>query len=254
MIKVLAFTFVILFSILLIPANADVASLSLENPSYTNDEMITFVGMEEDGKKSVFVIIRDPVGDFVGVVSDPASDNDGNFVTIPRDVSLFFTSGGIYTATAFTQDQREEDGITISLLYDRTKVTVAPKIVRFIGIEADQPKERFPVIFRCLDSTFVNVSVKGSLFFEIPDFEPGNKIKAPGGTNLVKIQYDEKLKKIETMKFYKNDKLLGIHEQFDDQKDVNLFGKVQNWECENDNGSFPKNSKEVEIEVGSFIE
>ena len=127
-------------------------------------------------------------------------------------------------------------------------------IVRFIGIEADQPKERFPIIFRCLDSTFVNVSVKGKLLFEFPDFEPGNKIKAPGGTNLVNIQYDDKLNKIETMNFYKNQKLLGIHIPLHDQSDVNLFGKVQNWGCADEEGSFPKNSKEVEIAIGSFRE
>ena len=122
--------------------------------------------------------------------------------------------------------------------------------VPFIGIEVNEKKVRFPTFFYCFDSTFLDIHVQGNLFFEVPDFNPGVKIKTPGGTNIIKIQYDTELDEIEMMKFYKNEIFLGMHDQFDGNTDVNLFGKVKSWTCENNGGDFPKNAKDVEIAVG----
>jgi len=129
-----------LLVLMIFPAYAAVDSVSLEKSFYTNEELLIFVGVEDAGKKSVFVIIRGPGGNYVGMFSDPASDNDGSFSTIPRSLESFFTIRGLYNATAFTDDQNEKNGLTIQLEYDGDKVfekedfvltlkTIADKIV-----------------------------------------------------------------------------------------------------------------------------
>ena len=86
-------TFLLVIS-MMVPAYAAVQSVALEKSFYTNEESMAFVGIEKEGKKSVFVIIRGPGGDFIGMLSDPASDNDGSFSTIPRAVDVFFKTRG----------------------------------------------------------------------------------------------------------------------------------------------------------------
>jgi len=108
--------------LMIFPAYAAVDSVSLEKAFYTNEESLIFVGVEDAGKKSVFVIVRGPGGDYIGMFSDPASDNDGSFSTIPRSVESFFKIRGTYNATAFTDDQNEKDGLTIKLEYDGDKI------------------------------------------------------------------------------------------------------------------------------------
>ena len=95
--------------LMIFPAYAAVESVSLEKSFYTDEESMVFVGIEDTGKKSVFVVIRGPGGDYIGMFSDPASDSDGAFSTIARPVDNYFKSSGIYNATAFTDDQKEED-------------------------------------------------------------------------------------------------------------------------------------------------
>ena len=109
--------------LMIFPAYAAVESVSLEKGFYTDEESMVFVGTEDSGKKSVFIVIRGPGGDYIGMFSDPASDNDGSFKTIPRPVENYFRSSGTYNATAFTDDQKETDGITILLEYDGSKVS-----------------------------------------------------------------------------------------------------------------------------------
>ncbi|MDH3277015.1 MAG: Ig domain-containing protein, partial [Nitrosopumilus sp.] len=108
--------------LMIFPAYAAVDSFSLEKPFYTNEESFVFVGKEDTGKQSVFVVIHGPGGQYMNMASDPDSDNDGQFSTIPRVVEDFFKSSGIYNATAFTGDQTKEDGISILLQYDGNKV------------------------------------------------------------------------------------------------------------------------------------
>ena len=116
------FSIFLLIILMIFPAYAAVDSVSLEKTFYTNEESLTFVGVEDAGKKSVFVIVRGPGGDYIGMFSDPVSDNDGSFSTIPRSVESFFKIRGTYNATAFTDDQNEKDGLTIKLEYDGDKI------------------------------------------------------------------------------------------------------------------------------------
>jgi len=98
-----------------------VLSMTLEKSFYGIYESFTFIGTQ-DGNSVVFVIIRDASGSFKGMLSDPR-EIQGEFSTIPRPVTNFFSNHGIYTATAFTDDQKEEDGFTIKLEFDGSKLT-----------------------------------------------------------------------------------------------------------------------------------
>jgi len=108
---------------MIFPAYAAVESFSLEKGFYTNEEQLVFVGVEDSGKKSVFIIVRGPSGNYIDMFADPASDNDGSFSTIPKVVEDYFSTSGIYNATAFTDDQNEKDGLTIKLEYDGSKLS-----------------------------------------------------------------------------------------------------------------------------------
>ncbi|MDX1596201.1 MAG: hypothetical protein R3327_04605, partial [Nitrosopumilaceae archaeon] len=109
-----------LFAIMINPAYADVTSVKLEKAFYTTDEKIKFVGTQ-DGKDTVFVIIHGPSGDFKGMLADPSPDQ-GEFAVIPQDTEQFFDVEGIYNATAFTDDQKESEGIVIQLEFNGNQV------------------------------------------------------------------------------------------------------------------------------------
>jgi len=108
--------------VIITPAHADVESLSLGKPFYTNEENIEFVGTEEDGFKQVSVAIKRN-GATLELLGDPASDKDGGFTTFPRLVEKIFESSGTYEAIAFTSTQKIEDGIILNLEYDGQRVT-----------------------------------------------------------------------------------------------------------------------------------
>ena len=142
--KLAAFAILSLFAILItIPTSVygSVDSVSLVKPFYTDEEQISFEGNESTGRQSVFVIIRDSDGGYKGMVSDPASDPDGTFTTIARDVENFFKSKDIYFATAFTDEQKEKDGVTIKLEYDGDKVFLVPDFVLALKSISDKTIE-----------------------------------------------------------------------------------------------------------------
>ncbi len=122
-----AFTVFSLFYIMMIPANADVTSFSLEKSFYTTEEYFKFEGIQ-DGKDTIYVIIRDAGGNFKGMLSDPTPDQ-GEFSVIPRPVSNFFASTGTYNATAFTDKQKEGEGLTIKIEFDGQKIFETPDFV-----------------------------------------------------------------------------------------------------------------------------
>ena len=106
--------------LMLTPAYASVTSFSLDRSFYTIDESFSFSGVQE-GKETIYIIIRDPNGNFKGMLSDPAP-GQGEFSVIPRPVENFFTSQGIYNATVFTDTQKEDEGLTIKIEYDGKKI------------------------------------------------------------------------------------------------------------------------------------
>jgi hypothetical protein len=122
--------------LMIFPAYAAVEKVNLEKGFYTDEENFTFVGIAEGGS-SVFVIIHGPGGSFAGMASDPVIDADGSFATIPRPVENFFKSSGTYNATAFTDDQKEEEGLVFYLLYDGTKLSEKEDFVLTLKTIAD---------------------------------------------------------------------------------------------------------------------
>ena len=137
--KLAIFSVFSVFALITLPAYADVTSVNFEKSFYTTDENFKFVGTQ-DGKDIVFVIVRDPAGEFKGMLSDPNPDLNA-FSVIPRPVSNFFTVNGIYNATAFTDDQKEKDGITIKLEFDGKQVFVVPDFVLQLNSISDKSIE-----------------------------------------------------------------------------------------------------------------
>ena len=137
-IKLAGFLVFSLSILMIAPAYANVTTMSLGENTYPKDGKFIFTGNENEGSTSVFVIIRDSTGVFIGMLSDPSSDSDGTFSTLPRDVSQFFKSKGFFNATAFTDNQKEENGVTIKLEYDGDKIFVVPDFVLKLNPITDQ--------------------------------------------------------------------------------------------------------------------
>ncbi|NIM25231.1 MAG: hypothetical protein GTN35_01850 [Nitrososphaeria archaeon] len=120
--NLMVFSVFSLVIMMIFPAYAAVESFNLEKSFYTDEESFSFVGTI-DNNEIVYVLIRGPGGNFLGMVSDISPDSDGTFSTIARPVENFFKSSGTYNATAFTDDEKEEDGISILLEYNGNKLT-----------------------------------------------------------------------------------------------------------------------------------
>ena len=108
------FAVISLSLLMLTPAYASVSSFSLDKSFFTDDEFFSFSGEQED-KEIVYIIIRNPNGNFKGMLSDP-SPGQGEFSVIPRPVESFFESQGVYNATAFTNSEKEEIILTSATL------------------------------------------------------------------------------------------------------------------------------------------
>ena len=121
---------------MLSPAFASVTSMSLEKSFYTVDENFKLIGTQ-DGKETIFVIIRDSNGNFEGMLSDPSPDQ-GEFSVIPRQVPNFFQSSGIYNATAFADTEKENQGFTIKLEFDGDKVFLVPDAILQLNSISDK--------------------------------------------------------------------------------------------------------------------
>ncbi len=125
-----------LFFLMLSPAYASVTSMSLEKSFYTVNENFKLIGTQ-DGKETIFVIIRDSSGNFKGMISDPSPDQ-GDFSVIPRQVSNLFKSSGIYNATAFAGTEKENQGFTIKLEFDGKKVFLVPDVILQLNSISDK--------------------------------------------------------------------------------------------------------------------
>ncbi len=125
-----------LFFLMFSPAYAVVTSMTLEKSFYVDEENMVFVGTQ-NGTEVIFVIIRDSRGNFEGMLSDP-TPQQGEFSVIPRPVSSFFKSEGIYNATGFVDAQQEKDGFTIKLEYDGNKVFIVPDAILQLNSISDK--------------------------------------------------------------------------------------------------------------------
>ena len=154
------FAVISLSLLMLTPAYANVTSFSLDKSFFTVDESFSFSG-EQEGKEIVYVIIRNPNGGFKGMLSDPAP-GQGEFSVIPRPVENFFTSQGIYNATAFTDNQKEEDGVTIKIEYDGNKIFEIPDFVLELKPISDKVVDELKTVSFTVSIT--DSSVEGEVY------------------------------------------------------------------------------------------
>ncbi|MGI0077722.1 MAG: Ig domain-containing protein, partial [Nitrosopumilaceae archaeon] len=159
--KLVFIGFISLVILIVAPAYAIVTSITLEKDIYTDLDNIAFIGTESEGKKMVNVILYNPNGKYVNILSDPVSDEDGSFKTIPKLVESLFTTTGRYNATGFT-DQRSQ-GITIFLNYDGERVSLIPnfvlKLVK-IGNKSVTEKQTLSFTASVTDSSLKDLAFK----------------------------------------------------------------------------------------------
>ena len=125
-VKLAGFGILSLFLIMVVPVYAEVDKFSIEKEFYTIDEGVVFLGTEDIGNKMVTVLMTDPNGKEIMLVS-AMSNSDGVFETVPKNVDNFFSIIGTYQFTAFTI--QKDNGKIISLEFDGNKVLEPIKYV-----------------------------------------------------------------------------------------------------------------------------
>ena len=144
------------------PAFAEVTSLNMQKSFYTDDESFVLEGNETVGKQSVYVIIRSSSGGYIDMVSDPSSGNDNKFETIPRTVDSIFSREGEYIATAFTDEQKEESGVILRLLYNDNKLSIFEDITLALRAISDKSVEVEKTV--TFTATVTDSSIKDLVF------------------------------------------------------------------------------------------
>ncbi|MCH9041527.1 MAG: hypothetical protein IIB80_05140 [Thaumarchaeota archaeon] len=131
LIKLTGFAVFSLLLFMMTPAFANVTSLDLEKSVYFDNEFIKFVGTQDE-KDVVYIIIRDALGDFKEILSD-LNPNQGEFLVSSsltfNKVSDIFDIDGIYNVTAYTNEQKENNGIILRLEYKNNKVSVIEDVL-----------------------------------------------------------------------------------------------------------------------------
>jgi hypothetical protein len=125
-VKLAGFGILSLFLIMVVPVYAEVDKFSIEKEFYTIDEGVVFLGTEDIGNKMVTVLMTDPNGKEIMLVS-AMSNSEGVFETVPKNVDNFFSIIGTYQFTAFTI--QKDNGKIISLEFDGNKVLEPIKYV-----------------------------------------------------------------------------------------------------------------------------
>src|SRR3989344_5289859 len=122
---------------MMVPAYAEVTTVSMKKSFYTVDEMISFFGTESEGSNIVTVVVRSPNAN--AKLLGGFSDSQGGYETIPKNVKTIFSTKGIYNVTAFVD--KIEDGVSIQLEFDGQKVTLMPNFVLALDSISDKTIE-----------------------------------------------------------------------------------------------------------------
>ena len=141
MMQMLAVLAVISLAVMVaMPAYAEVTSLSLSEDSFSVDEAFTFSGINDGGGR-VDVLILPPDGGRAVLAAAFGADANGVFVTMEQQVRDVFKSSGIYTVTAFTPEQKKENGVTIQIQYDGSRIFEVPDFELRLSSIRDQTIE-----------------------------------------------------------------------------------------------------------------
>ncbi len=151
---------VILAALMLVPpVHGDVLTLETDKPAYYRGDEMIFSGVEEDGKKMVTLIIRDPSGTKVDLKGDPSSDSDGSFKITPISVRDVFSTPGIYKIQVFTDTQSVADSTNMHMEYDgRTAkvVKVYDLELRHIGNKVIDENKKFSFVAGITDPSIAD--------------------------------------------------------------------------------------------------
>lgn len=98
------------------PTNG-VKSIHFVKPLYFADEQFVLTGIENKGTQTVNITFYGIFGDKIGTVS-ATSNEDGTFDIPAQLVSDYFDKKGDYTIIAYTDEQRESNGISMKLEYN----------------------------------------------------------------------------------------------------------------------------------------
>jgi len=137
---IVALSAVLIIHVIPMDAHAEVKSFTLAKSTYDTDvdETFTIVGNIAADRQSVYVIIRDSIGNHRGLLASPTTDADGSFTTIPKKINSIFKSDGWYNATAFTAAQKEEDGRTMQIKFENGLLFTIPDFTLKIQEIPDQ--------------------------------------------------------------------------------------------------------------------
>ena len=164
LIKLTGFAVFSLLLFMMTPAFANVTSLDLEKSVYFDNEFIKFVGTQDE-KDVVYITIRDALGDFKEILSD-LNPNQGEFLVSSsltfNKVSDIFDIDGIYNVTAYTNEQKENNGIILRLEYKNNKVSVIEDVLLALKSIPDYSVEVEKTI--TFTASLENDSVEGSVF------------------------------------------------------------------------------------------
>ncbi|MEK0376871.1 MAG: Ig domain-containing protein, partial [Nitrosopumilus sp.] len=154
--------FALLF--MMTPAFANVTSVDLEKSVYFDNEFIKFVGTQ-DGKDVVYITIHDALDNFKEILSD-LNPNQGEFLVssslTQNKVSDIFEVDGIYNATAYTNEQKQDNGIILRLEYKNNIVSVIEDVLLALKSIPDYSVEVEKTI--TFTASLENDSVEGSVF------------------------------------------------------------------------------------------
>jgi len=161
-IKITGFVVFSLLLLMVAPAFADVTSVDFEKSLYFDNEFITFVGTQDE-KDVVYITIHDALDKFKEILSD-LNPNQGEFLVSSnlsnKKVSDIFDSDGIYNATAYTNEQKQENGIILRLEYKNNIVSVIEDIVLTLKSIPDRSidvEKTVTFTASLVDSSFENV-------------------------------------------------------------------------------------------------
>ena len=148
-------------------AHADVTDISLSSPLYELNEQFSFTGTESEGSKLVSVVLNDPNGDFIHIIS-ARSDSDGSFTTSLLPVINYFRQSGVYSANAFSETQPSESGTLVSLQFDGYQIFAVPdfeiELVRISSQSAEVGKKlSFPVAIEDRDIDDIKYQLAGNV-------------------------------------------------------------------------------------------
>lgn len=112
---------------LIMPAYADVKSLKTEKTFYKKGDKIIFSGTVEDKDIGEFVtvVIEDPAGEFVTLVSGYVTADKNFTITIDTDAKKIrekFDSHGVYNATGFVENKTNSKWVTFDFSLDGSPV------------------------------------------------------------------------------------------------------------------------------------